>query len=152
MRWGQRYRHRALRLFHHGSVVTLDPIGTSDAPVRYISMRKPATTMERSPTRYQSLKEFYPYYLSEHQHPVSRILHFTGTGLIAVWIILAITQRNAWWLFLVPVGGYAFAWVGHFFFEKNKPATFQYPGYSLASDFILFWHLLTGKERFNPAR
>ncbi len=112
----------------------------------------PDMTNDSSTARFRSLKEFYPYYLSEHQHPASRVLHFVGTGLIAVWIVLAIVQRNAWWFVLVPVGGYAFAWVGHFFFEKNKPATFQYPGYSLASDFILFWHLLTGKEHFNPGR
>jgi hypothetical protein len=103
-----------------------------------------------SSARYNSLKEFYPFYLSEHRHPVSRVLHFTGTGLIGLWIVLAIVQRNAWWLVMVPIGGYGFAWVGHFFFEKNQPATFRYPGYSLASDFILFWQLLTGRERFKP--
>ncbi|MGN8055357.1 Mpo1-like protein [Pedobacter sp. 22163] len=54
-----------------------------------------------------------------------------------------------WHFFLaIPVLGYGFAWVGHFFFEKNKPATFQYPGYSLVSDFILFYDLLTGKQSF----
>lgn len=109
-------------------------------------------TNDRFSERFLSLKEFYPYYLSEHQHPISRMLHFTGTGLIALWAVLTIVQRKPWWLVMVPLGGYGFAWVGHFFFEKNKPATFQYPGYSLASDFILFWHLLTGKERFNPGR
>ena len=116
------------------------------------SMRKPTPHMTNDSTAggYRSLKEFYPYYLSEHQHPVSRVLHFTGTSLIALWIGSAIYTGNAWWLVLVPLGGYGFAWVGHFFFEKNKPATFQYPGYSLASDFILWWHLLTGRERFNP--
>jgi hypothetical protein len=51
-------------------------------------------------------------------------------------------------LLLIPVVGYGFAWVGHFFFEKNKPATFQYLGYNLASDFILFWDLLRRKEKF----
>lgn len=100
--------------------------------------------------RYRSLKEFYPFYLSEHRHPVSRMLHFTGTGLIAVWVLLAVVQREPRWLLLIPVGGYGFAWVGHFFFEKNTPATFQYPAYSLASDFLLFWHLLTGREHFRP--
>jgi hypothetical protein len=116
------------------------------------SMRKPTPHMTNDSTAegFRSLKEFYPYYLREHGHPVSRVLHFTGTSLIALWIGLAIYTGNAWWLVLVPLGGYGFAWVGHFFFEKNKPATFRYPGYSLASDFILWWHLLTGRERFNP--
>ncbi len=109
-------------------------------------------TNDSSTDRFRSLKEFYPFYLSEHRHPVSRVLHFTGTSLIALWIILAIATRNAWWLVLVPVGGYGFAWVGHFFFERNKPATFQYPGYSLASDFILWWHLLSGREKFRTQR
>lgn len=108
--------------------------------------------MPQGTKRYRTLREFYPFYLTEHRHPISRILHFTGTGLIALWIILAMYTGNTWWLALVPVGGYAFAWVGHFFFEKNRPATFQYPGFSLASDFILFWDLLTGKEKFFPAR
>jgi hypothetical protein len=98
--------------------------------------------------RYTSLKEFYPYYLSEHVNPVCRTLHFIGTALLFFVLAYAIvTQR---WLALttIPFIGYGFAWVGHFFFEKNKPATFKYPGYSLASDFIMFWDLLTGKENF----
>jgi len=106
--------------------------------------------MEGSETRFRSLKEFFPFYLSEHQNPTSRVLHFIGTGLIAVWVALALFTRNATWLWMIPVGGYGFAWVGHFFFEQNRPATFQYPLYSLASDFILFWRLLTGRERFRP--
>lgn len=102
--------------------------------------------------RYTSLKEFYPFYLSEHQNTTCRWLHFIGTSLIGVWVVAALLTRNPWWLVLVPVTGYGFAWIGHFFFERNKPATFQYPGYSLASDFILWWHLLTGKERFSASR
>ena len=102
--------------------------------------------------RFSSLKEFYPYYLTEHRLPATRVLHFIGTGLILLWPVLAIVTRNAWWLLGIPLGGYGFAWIGHFFFERNKPATFRYTGYSLASDFILFSHLLTGRERFRPAR
>jgi len=97
---------------------------------------------------YQSLKEFYPYYLSEHQGYVTRWLHFIGTGLVVVsFLVFLLTLQ---WIFLaiIPFLGYGFAWVGHAFFEKNKPATFTYPGYSLASDFIMFWDLLTGKEKF----
>ncbi len=107
-------------------------------------------TEDRSTPRYASLQEFLPYYLSEHKDTTCRVLHFIGTGLIAVWILLALITRNAWWLVLIPVGGYGFAWVGHGFFERNKPATFQYPFYSLAGDFILFWRLLIGKEHFRP--
>jgi hypothetical protein len=101
--------------------------------------------------KYNSLKEFYPFYLAEHSHPTSRVLHFIGTFLVLALLAGALLVQNWWLLALIPITGYGFAWVGHFFFEKNKPATFQYPGYSLASDFILFFHLLTGKEKFsNP--
>jgi len=99
--------------------------------------------------KYQSLKEFYPYYLSEHQNPTSRLLHFVGTGLVLVVLVLGIALENYSWLAGIPVLGYGFAWVGHFFFEKNKPATFTYPFYSLASDFLLFFDLLRGKEKFS---
>ena len=100
--------------------------------------------------RYQSLKEFYPFYLTEHSNSISRILHFVGTALVISLIPIAILTNNAQVLILIPFVGYGFAWVGHFFFEKNKPATFKYPGYSLASDFILFFDLLTGKQKFKP--
>lgn len=100
--------------------------------------------------RFTSLKAFYPYYLAEHRLPATRVLHFIGTGLIAFWPVLAAITGNAWWLLGIPLGGYGFAWIGHFFFERNRPATFRYPVYSLASDFLLFWHLLTGRERFVP--
>lgn len=99
--------------------------------------------------KYTSLKEFYPYYLTEHQNPTSRVLHFIGTGLVLVVLGLAIAMEQYIWLAAIPVIGYGFAWVGHFFFEKNKPATFTYPFYSLASDFILFFDLLRGKEKFS---
>jgi hypothetical protein len=97
-----------------------------------------------------SLKEFYPFYLTEHSNSTSRILHFIGTSLVLLLIPAALILHDLRLLFLIPFVGYGFAWVGHFFFEKNKPATFKYPAYSLASDFILFWDLLRGKEKFYP--
>lgn len=102
-------------------------------------------------SRIQSLKEFYPYYLSEHQNTISRKLHFIGTGLLFIIVFTAIYSGNYFLLGTIPFVGYGFAWVGHFFFEKNKPATFKYPMYSLASDFLLFYDLLTGKEKFNTS-
>ena len=99
--------------------------------------------------KYTSLKEFYPYYLTEHQNPTSRVLHFIGTGLVLVVLVTAIAMAKYIWLAAIPLIGYGFAWVGHFFFEKNKPATFTYPFYSLASDFLLFFDLLRGKEKFS---
>jgi hypothetical protein len=100
--------------------------------------------------RYTSIREFYPYYLSEHQNPTSRILHFIGTGLVIAIVISSLVISEYYWIFTIPLVGYGFAWVGHFFFEKNKPATFKYPFYSLGSDFILFYDLLTGKQKFYP--
>ncbi len=100
-------------------------------------------------SRIQTLKEFYPYYLSEHQNATSRKLHFVGTGLLFLILFAAIYLGRYSLLFAIPIVGYGFAWVGHFFFEKNKPATFKYPLYSLASDFMLFFDLLKGKEKFN---
>lgn len=98
--------------------------------------------------RFTSLKEFYPFYLSEHQNSTSRLLHFIGTALLILALIAAILFHDWRFLVAIPFIGYGFAWVGHFFFEKNKPATFKYPGYSLMSDFLLFWDLLSGKQPF----
>jgi len=98
--------------------------------------------------KFTSLKEFYPFYLSEHSNTTSRVLHFIGTGLVVLAFFAGFLFHNWRFFLLMPLVGYSFAWVGHFFFEKNKPATFQYPGYSLASDFILFYDLLTGKQSF----
>lgn len=102
--------------------------------------------------KYSSLKEFYPYYLEEHQNSICRKLHFIGTALLFVILAYSIFTSNYYWLFAIPIVGYGFAWVGHFFFEKNKPATFKYPFYSLASDFILFFDLLIGRQPFNTEK
>jgi hypothetical protein len=98
--------------------------------------------------RFKTLKEFYPYYLSEHQNYTCRVLHFVGTAMLFLIIALAIILSDYRILISLPFVGYGFAWVGHFFFEKNKPATFQYPLFSLASDFLLFFDLLIQKEKF----
>ena len=98
-----------------------------------------------SEQRFRTFSEFYPFYLGEHTNPMCRRLHFTGTSLAAVLLAGAlVTQR--WWLILAAlVVGYVFAWVGHFFFEKNRPATFTYPLWSLASDYRMTWRWLTGR-------
>jgi hypothetical protein len=98
--------------------------------------------------QYRSFHDFYPYYLSEHRNATCRTLHFIGAwvvlGLIATMIIW-----SQWWMgWLLPIAGYGFAWAGHFFFEKNRPATFTYPLYSLAGDWVMWWQLLTGKIPF----
>ncbi|HMG15746.1 MAG TPA: DUF962 domain-containing protein [Saprospiraceae bacterium] len=95
--------------------------------------------------KYTRLKEFYPFYLTEHQNEISRSLHFVGTACFLIIVIYAFFIGNYKILIFAPFAGYGFAWIGHFFFEKNKPATFTYPGMSLASDFIMFWHIITGQ-------
>lgn len=94
---------------------------------------------------FRSFSEFYPYYLSEHKDPVCRRLHYIGSALVlAILITLAVTGSwGYWWLMLLA--GYGFAWLGHFKFEHNKPATFKYPLYSLAADWVMFKDFLTGK-------
>ncbi len=101
-------------------------------------------------TRIKSFREFYPFYLSEHQNTTSRTLHFIGTAFVFIILFYAIFSGNGWIAIAIPVVGYGFAWAGHYFFEKNKPATFRYPLWSLASDFRLFFELLTGKQKFKP--
>ena len=100
--------------------------------------------------RYSSFKEFYPYYLTEHQDPVCRLLHFIGTSLVFVLLIYSLATQWWWGLAWIPIAGYGFAWLGHAFFEKNKPATFQYPLWSLMSDFKLYFQMLGGKEGIRP--
>ena len=101
--------------------------------------------------RFDSFSDFYPFYLSEHRHPVCRRLHFIGTLLVILMgLVVLVTQK---WLLLaaIPVLGYGFAWVGHFFFEKNRPATFQHPLYSLIGDFVMFKDILMGRVKNLPS-
>ena len=97
--------------------------------------------------RFASFREFYPFYLSEHANRVSRRLHFIGSCGVLALLAMAIVRRNAWWLLVALLCGYGFAWVGHFFFEKNRPATFQHPFYSFAGDWRMFWDVLRGRVR-----
>lgn len=101
-----------------------------------------------SNTTFANFSEFYPYYLAEHSDRTCRNLHFVGSTLVLALIIASVVLGNAWLLLLLPVVGYGFAWVGHFFFEHNKPATFQHPFYSLAGDWVMYKDMLTGKIKF----
>ena len=95
--------------------------------------------------QFSSFADFYPFYLGEHQDIVCRRLHFVGIlGVIAL-VLLTVWSRNLFWLALAPLVGYGFAWIGHFVFEKNRPATFQHPFYGLLGDFVMFRDILTGK-------
>ncbi|MBU2113276.1 MAG: DUF962 domain-containing protein [Gammaproteobacteria bacterium] len=95
--------------------------------------------------RFNSFAEFYPYYLAEHQHPLCRALHYIGSSLVIAVLILALSSQQWRMLWLLPLIGYGFAWLGHLVFEHNKPATFQYPFYSLAADWVMLKDFLTGQ-------
>lgn len=99
-------------------------------------------------TRFNSLAEFYPYYLGEHQNLACRRLHFIGSSLV-LGCLAALLVTGQWlWLPAAFVCGYGFAWVGHFAFEKNRPATFRHPFYSFVSDWLMYRDILTGKIPF----
>jgi hypothetical protein len=94
--------------------------------------------------RYPTFQAFWPFYVSQHMNPTNRSLHFVGTALVCA-CLLASLLASAAWLLAAPVAGYGFAWAGHFFFEKNRPATFTYPLWSLWGDFRMFWLTLLGR-------
>lgn len=97
---------------------------------------------------FNSFSDFYPYYLEEHANRTCRRLHFIGTSLVILTALYAVFSGNWSALWALPILGYGFAWVGHFYFEHNKPATFQHPFYSLAGDFVMYKDILTGKIAF----
>ena len=104
--------------------------------------------MAEAQQRYRTFREFYPFYLTEHVNRTSRRLHVVGTTLVVVCLIAAIATLSWQFLIAAPLIGYGFAWVGHFFFEKNKPATLKYPGFSLMGDFRLWFETVTGQRRW----
>ncbi|MDB6060135.1 MAG: hypothetical protein JWM78_238 [Verrucomicrobiaceae bacterium] len=96
---------------------------------------------------YRTFNEFYSFYLSEHANTVSRRLHFIGTSIVVFLVVTAFVMHIYWLIAVAFVQAYAFAWIGHFFFEHNKPATFNYPLFSLLGDWRMWWEVLTGKVR-----
>jgi len=105
-------------------------------------------TPETPSQRYASFAAFYPYYLREHRDPTCRRLHVIGSALVLVCLAAAIALREPWLLIGLPIIGYGFAWVGHYVFEKNRPATFTYPLYSLMGDWMMFAEVISGKRPF----
>ena len=95
--------------------------------------------------QFKTFSDFYPYYLQEHSNITCRKLHFIGTCGVISLLLLFFFTGNLMLLVALPFIGYGFAWIGHFVFEKNRPATFKHPFYSLLGDFKMFWDILTGK-------
>ena len=100
------------------------------------------------PRSFRSFAEFYPFYLGEHRNTTCRRLHFTGSSLGLVCLALFAATGNAWWILAGLLAGYAFAWIGHFGFEKNKPASFKRPLYSFMGDWVMYKDIWTGKIPF----
>jgi len=98
-----------------------------------------------SDENYKNFKEFYPFYLREHSNKTCRILHVIGSSLVIALLIYTIAVQQYKLLLLLPVIGYGFAWVGHYVFEKNTPATFKYPLYSFIGDWVMWWQFITLK-------
>ena len=97
--------------------------------------------------KFSTFKEFYPFYLSQHENSTCRYLHYIGSLLVLFVLATALYSHQYQWLWLLPVVGYGLAWIGHFFFEKNRPATFKYPVYSLIGDWVMLWDWVTGRKR-----
>jgi hypothetical protein len=92
--------------------------------------------------------DFWPYYLQEHAHAGTRAMHYVGTGIF-VGLLAALPFTGRWWI--VPaalLAGYGFAWLGHFVFEKNKPASFKRPLYSFLGDWAMYRDIWAGRIRF----
>ena len=96
-------------------------------------------------TRYTSFRDFWPHYLREHKRPATRRLHYAGTGLVLALAAAALATRDLRLLAAVPLAGYGFAWFSHAAVERNRPATFTYPLWSLAADFRMGWLWATGR-------
>lgn len=105
----------------------------------------PATAVD--PKAFESFAEFYPFYLAEHSNRTCRRLHFVGSTLALGCLVLLIATGNFYWLLAGLLCGYGFAWVGHFMFEKNKPASFRRPLYSFQGDWAMYRDIWLGRIR-----
>lgn len=97
---------------------------------------------------FESFSAFYPYYLREHSDRLCRRMHFLGSSLVLALIATAWVMGEWRVLLFLPLAGYGFAWIGHFVFEKNRPATFRHPLYSLMGDWVMYGEMLRGRIRF----
>jgi hypothetical protein len=97
------------------------------------------------PRQFRSFAEFYPFYLSEHANRTCRRLHFVGSSLGLVCLARAVGPARARWLLAGLLAGYAFAWIGHFGFEKNRPASFKRPLYSFMGDWAMYRDIWLGR-------
>ncbi|HAF43034.1 MAG TPA: DUF962 domain-containing protein [Sphingobium sp.] len=103
-------------------------------------------------TSINRFRDFWPYYLQEHARPGTRVLHYAGTSLV-IGLAAAAPLTGRWWIAAaLPLAGYGFAWLGHGLIERNRPATFRYPFWSLRADFVMWQRFLTGHMQRDLAR
>ncbi|KZN45140.1 DUF962 domain-containing protein [Pseudoalteromonas luteoviolacea] len=95
--------------------------------------------------KFNNFDEFYQFYLQEHSNRYCRRMHFIGSSLVLLALLICVVTQLWALLILIPVIGYGFAWLGHFIYEGNKPATFTYPFYSLLADWVMFKDIITRK-------
>lgn len=95
--------------------------------------------------RYTSFSEFYPFYLTQHANRICRRTHFIGSSGALACLAALVATGNAWWIVAALVSGYGGAWIGHFVYEKNRPASFAQPLLSFRADWVMYWQMLTGK-------
>lgn len=91
--------------------------------------------------KFETFEDFWPYYVTEHKEPATRLLHFIGTTAGFACVAGAVVFKKRWLFAVAPVVGYGCSWIGHFFIEKNKPATFKHPLWSFRGD-MRMWHLM----------
>lgn len=94
--------------------------------------------------QFESFEDFWPFYVREHSKKLTRQLHFLGTTAALGCLAGGLLTRHRWLLLMAPVAGYGPAWFSHFFIEKNKPATFQHPAWSLKADLVMFAKMIEG--------
>lgn len=93
----------------------------------------------------ESFEEFWPFYVGEHKKPTTRLFHFVGTTAAVGCLASAVIFRKPWLVPAALVAGYGPAWFSHFFIEKNKPASFKYPLWSLKADFVMWSKMIRGE-------
>jgi len=98
--------------------------------------------------KYTTFREFYPFYLSEHSNRICRRLHFLGSTLSLACLAMLVITGSAWWIPAALLAGYGCAWIGHFAFEKNRPASFKQPLYSFMGDWVMYKDIWTGRIPF----
>jgi hypothetical protein len=113
-----------------------------------MSVMTVATKPTGTQPQFANFRDFYPYYLAQHRNRICRRLHLSGTLLALVVAVVALVSGRWLWLVAVPLAGYLPAWAGHLFFERNSPATFSHPLYSLRGDLAMLAEVLSGRMRW----